>query len=224
MDGKKLIFIVILLFEISESIFSQKPNFQFKDGDLLFQDLDCGELCTAIEKVTTGFKNAKLSHIGIVFKDINKKVFVIEAIGKSVHINPIDTFLIRSTDENNNPKIMVGRLKPVYSYLIKDALKKAKELVNFPYDDEFLLNNNKYYCSELIYEIFKYANGGKDFFKLKPMTFKDPATGDFFPAWIKYYENLNISIPEGEYGLNPGSISLSEKIDIIEIFGKIDGM
>ena len=48
------------------------------------------------------------------------------------------------------------------------------------------------------------------------MTFKDPTTHQFFPAWVDYYKSLNMDIPEGKPGINPGSISTSNKIIIIE--------
>ena len=49
------------------------------------------------------------------------------------------------------------------------------------------------------------------------MTFKDPETKEFFPAWVAYYAELGEAIPEGESGLNPGSISRSQKIDILSV-------
>ena len=57
--------------------------------------------------------------------------------------------------QNNNPKVIVGRLKPEYSNLIDDAIIFLKSKLGVPYDDLFLLNNDSYYCSELIYEAFK---------------------------------------------------------------------
>jgi hypothetical protein len=69
----------------------------------------------------------------------------------------------------------------------------------------------------LIYEAFKQANNQNDFFELEPMTFEDPKTQNFFPAWIKYYKELNTEIPEGKEGINPGLISRSNKIQIIKI-------
>jgi hypothetical protein len=77
------------------------------------------------------------------------------------------------------------------------------------------LKNGKWYCSELLYESFKEANNNSAFFKLEPMTFKDPKTDTFFPAWVEYYKQLNAEIPEGEAGINPGLISRSSKIQII---------
>lgn len=222
MRGKNFFLVLFWFTGILPTIFSQEVKFKFKEGDFLFQDLDCGDLCTAIEKVTPGYKNYKFSHIGLVYKDNKRDFYVIEAIGKGVCLTPLDSFLLRSTDADNNPKIMVGRIKQEYSYLTKKAINKALKLLNYPYDDEFIINNNQYYCSELIYEVFKYANKGKDFFILQPMTFKDPETKEFFPAWVDYYRTLKKPIPEGKPGINPGQISLSNKIHIIEVLGIIN--
>jgi hypothetical protein len=50
------------------------------------------------------------------------------------------------------------------------------------------------------------------------MTFKDPATKEMFPVWVEYYENLEMSIPEGALGCNPGGISRNEKLKVIASF------
>jgi hypothetical protein len=86
-----------------------------------------------------------------------------------------------------------------------------------PYDNDFIINNGRWYCSELIYAAFKHANAGKTFFPLKPMTFKDPKTNQFFPAWVKYYKALNEPIPQGKPGTNPGLISRSSKLHIVDM-------
>lgn len=88
--------------------------------------------------------------------------------------------------------------------------------IGIPYDDEYLYENKKYYCSELIYDCFLNAYG-KPFFKLFPMTFKAPNSNAYFDVWEDYYQNLNIAIPEGELGCNPGGISTSKKIKILGI-------
>ena len=63
-----------------------------QNGDLLFQDMDCGPICNAIEEVTEGFDGHDFSHIGLV--TIQKdSIFIIEAIGKDVHLTPLATFL-----------------------------------------------------------------------------------------------------------------------------------
>lgn len=182
-----------------------------KTGDLLFQNLDCGPLCDAIEAVTDGYHHQKFSHIGLVYIK-NDSVYIIEAIGKDVHLTPLQEFISRTPH-----KTIIGKLKQKYQYLIPAAIQEALHNIGIPYDDAFIYNNGKYYCSELIYDAFKKANYNKPFFKLGPMTFKDLKTKSFFPAWIDYYKELGISIPEGEAGINPAGISKSNKIKILNL-------
>ena len=51
-----------------------------------------------------------------------------------------------------------------------------------------------------------------------PMTYKQPGTNDFFPAWVEYYNELGKPIPEGLPGCNPGGMSVSDKIEIVGIY------
>ena len=194
-------------------------NFELKEGDFLFQDLDSSPICDAIELVTPGYNGANISHIGMLIQD-GAKLKVLEAIPPKVILTEIDSFLQRSTDENKSPKVFVGRLKDQYKNSIEGAILFAKKQVGIDYDDVFLLNNNRYYCSELIYESF-----AKDsVFELQPMTFINPDNSDTLQAWKDYYSNLKVKIPENQPGINPGIISLSEKIEIIHIYGQLQGM
>lgn len=170
-------------------------------------------MCDAIESVTAGYKGMPLSHIAIV--EIAKgNIQVVEATGKNVHKTPIDTFLKRIVDSNGKQKVIVGRLKPSYIKLIPKALKFCNKQPGKQYDDAFLPNNDKYYCSELLYDAFKYANDGKAFFSLQPMTFKDKKTKKYFPVWVDYFADLKMEIPEGIDGCNPASIANDAKIEI----------
>jgi len=103
-------------------------------GDLLFQDLDCGPFCDAIEKVTTGYQGTSLSHVGIVAKDNDGNFIVIEALLTGVGVTPLDVFLNRSLDTKYRPKVAVGRLKQEYRHLIPVALEQAFALDGRPYD------------------------------------------------------------------------------------------
>lgn len=193
-----------------------------KEGDLLFQDLDCVPLCDAIEKVTSGFKGAKFSHVGIAARDADGHFVVVEAVSNGVQVTQLQTFLNRSFDAKGRPKVVVGRLKPAFSCLIPLALKEAFALEGMPYDKTFVIGNQDYYCSELIYEIFLRANN-VPLFTLQPMTFKDRDTGATVPAWREYFSELGISIPEGQPGINPGGISCSPAVTIIHAYGIPDG-
>lgn len=192
-------------------------NFDFQNGDLLFQDIDCGALCDAIETVTPSVNNKHFSHVGIVYKSADS-VYIIEAMGKDVHLTSLSVFLNRQLDNRGNPKVVVGRLKEAYRRLNSLALGYALQQRGIPYDEEFIYDNGKYYCSELVYDAYKFANNGRAFFNLYPMTFKDPATDKTFGAWKDYYEKRSMKIPEGKPGCNPGSIALSANVAIVASF------
>ena len=202
--------------------FEQKDSFHLKEGDLLFQDSDCGPFCEAIEKVTIGVNHAKFSHIGLVVKNQNGELVVLEAISKGVIETPVRSFLTRSFDTDNNPKVVVGRIKTGNAHLIRPAIDSARLRTGKAYDEIFDINNDEYYCSELIYLAFKEANGGHPLFKLEPMTFNDPDTNEPFPIWVDYYKKLGVAIPEDQPGLNPGSISRSDCLEIVHYYGQPD--
>lgn len=202
----------------SAHAYAQSENgFSFKTGDLIFQDLDCGGLCDAIEAVTPVLGNKHFSHIGLVYNR-HDTTYIIEAIGKDVHLTLLDSFIFRQINTSGQPQIVVGRLKKQYQLLNAKAIKFALKQIGKPYDDEFIYNNGKYYCSELIYDAYKAANKNHPLFTLSPMTFKDPTTNTTNTVWADYYQKLGKEIPEGKLGCNPGSIATSDKIDIVAYF------
>ena len=227
-------YITLILIIFSSCVAEKEKEFQLQVGDFLFQDLDSSPLCEAIESVTPGYNNGNFSHVGIIIKGgdpilqnvdskFEEKYFynlqqdykVLEAIPAEVTTTRLDSFLNNSLDSLSNPKVIVGRLKVEYRYLIKDAIRFLNGEIGVKYDDEFLLNNEKYYCSELIYEAFK----KEDVFELAPMNFMNKEN-KIMPIWQNYYDKLNMKVPQGELGINPGLMSISNKIDIIYDFTK----
>lgn len=212
---------LFLLFVLQMGI-SCSPDFKLMEGDFLFQDLDCGEMCKAIEEVTLGIDGARLSHVGLVVSD-NDTLKVVEAISAGVVLTPIQKFINRSYDKEGNPKILVGRLKPEYQHLTPAAIQNLNKYYNAPYNNSYLMGNNSYYCSQLLYIIYKAANKGNEVFTLNPMTFKQPGKTSFYPVWVEHYNSLGIAIPEGEPGINPGGMSTSSFIEIVHAMGKPEG-
>ncbi|MBM4037368.1 MAG: hypothetical protein FJ290_02540 [Planctomycetes bacterium] len=198
-------------------------RFRPEPGDLLFQDLDAGPLCDAIERVTQGWRGAKFSHVGIVGRPANGQATVIEAAGGGVRTVPLQAFLDRGRDALGRPKVVVGRLRPRHRPLIPAALGAAERLIGRPYDKLFVVGNDAYYCSELVYEAFRAAGGGQPLFELSPMTFRDPDSGATLPAWADYFGRLGARVPEGEPGINPGGISRSPALRIVHVYGTPSG-
>lgn len=181
-----------------------KKYFTLQPGDLLFQDLDAGPLCDAIEKVTSGYEGASLSHVGIAAKLEDGRFVVIEATAGGVDTVPVRQFLKRNLDENRQPKVLVGRLEPEFRYLIPAAIRYAISLKGKPYDKVFDCSNDAYYCSELVYCSFRKANGGKPVFEMQPMTFIDPDTGETFRTGRDTSENLEYLFLRDSLGSTQG--------------------
>jgi len=111
-----------------------------KEGDIVFQ--------------TTASRQAPLvalatcshyTHCGVVvFKD--GQPYVLEAITPVVTLTPYKKWVNRGIGK-------VCHKRRVFKD--KDIKIKYKKFLYTPYDLQFKFNNGKYYCSELVYEIYK---------------------------------------------------------------------
>jgi hypothetical protein len=71
--------------------------------------------------------------------------------------------------------------------------------------------------------MFKYANGGVEYFKERPMSFRDSVTGEIHPGWIEYYARFGMEVPDGQPGSNPGDLSNDPRLEIYLVQGNISG-
>ncbi len=191
-------------------IFQALP--QLQEGDLLFQDLDCGPLCDAIEAATEGVEARDFSHVGIAAR-VHGRMMVVEAFGTAVQAIDQDAFFLRSG------KVVVGRPLRTHRRVARRAAQDAVNFMGIPYDDAFLPDTAKLYCSELVALSYERANHDVPFFAAPSMTFKDPRTNLYFPAWVRYYAELELPIPEGQPGCNPGGLSREPALTIVSDTG-----
>ena len=198
------------------------PAFQPFPGDLLFLDLNCFAGCDAIEVVEPGVYGARISHVGIAL-NVGGVPYVVEAFPPEVRLTPLKVYCRRSVDEKARPRICVGRLVAEKRHLIPAAIDHAVSLRNLPYDQVYLTGEDAYYCSELVIDAFKYANGGRELFDEKPMSFRDPRTGEVLEYWTKYYAYFGRTVPEGEPGSHPASMSRSPFLQIVARMGALAG-
>ena len=114
------------------------PIEEVKEGDVIFQTSQSQQ--SPLIQIAT---RSSISHCGIIVMK-NGKPYVLETL-KTLVVTPLDKFIARGEggkywlkrSNKENIKIEYG------SYLGK------------PYDLAFKFDNDKFYCSELIYDIYK---------------------------------------------------------------------
>ena len=127
-------------------------NNEIKSGDLIFHIFFSGQ-SKAIQLAT----NSKYSHCGIIYKE-NGKFYVFEAI-QPVKTTPLDKWISRGKDSH----YVIKRLKNADEILTKETLQKMKnegeKFKGKNYDLTFEWSDDKIYCSELIWKIYKRSTG-----------------------------------------------------------------
>lgn len=200
-----LLFILNVIISCKSSVISG-----LKNGDLLFVTAKETGLSGAINNVTQKQKNASFDHIGILEKT-KDGTFVLHAAPKDgSQKQKVEDFL--KDQANEEQRVVVYRLKPEYQRTIPTAIEKGNSMIGKPYNSNYILDENSYYCSDFIERAFR-----KDhIFKLEPMTFIDPKTGKTNTFWKEFYAKKNLKVPEGELGCNPNGLAASDKIERIK--------
>jgi len=189
-------------------------------GDLIFTQT--GSATNAISAVTQGYKGARINHVGILIETQLGK-FVLEAFPPEVRLTSIKVFINRSKDASGYPRFLAARLEQEHRGLISEAIAYGLKQRDIPYDRRYITDEAALYCSELIVDMFKFANNGIEFFKESPMSFRDFETGEVHEYWVRYYNYFGMDVPEGEPGSNPGDISRDSKLHIYDVVGEITG-
>ena len=119
-------------------LYGAAPRSDWKEGDIVFQ-ISKSEQSPLIQYAT----GSPWSHCGIVVKK-DGRFYVLEA-SNVVKLTPIDTWCGR------------GRFSSVKKRRIldKDVKVRYSKYLGKPYDLAFKFDNGKYYCSELVWLIYK---------------------------------------------------------------------
>lgn len=178
-----------------------------KNGDLLFVTAKETGLSGAINNVTQKQKEASFDHIGIAEKE-NNHWYVLHAAPKGgSQKQDLASFLKDQSDDGQ--KVVIYRLKSEYQKSVPAALKNAETMLGKPYNFNYILDENSYYCSDYIERAFR----ENKIFKLEPMTFIDPKTGEINEFWTEFYRKKNLDVPEGKPGCNPNGLAASDKLE-----------
>ncbi len=174
-----------------------------RNGDLLFKVAGDSAPSKAIADATAWHDSVKFSHVAIVATE-NGKPYVIEATGKKgVTRTEWDDFMASAPRIGEKAGVVVMRVTADFS--AEDAVERAEGHLGEEYDWSYCPDNGKMYCSELVYESFRKADG-TPLFTAKPMNFRD-SKGDMPRFWVELFEKLNEPIPEGVEGTNPNDMS-----------------
>jgi len=195
-----LIILTLILFTACDETQNQKLH----NGDIIFQDSPSSQ-SKAIKLAT----HSKYSHVGIVYIK-NGKTYVYEAVGPV-----ISTPLARWIKNGVNSKYVVKRLKNNTVLTQKSLIemqKVAKTFQGKPYDALFGWSDNRIYCSELVWKIYKRALGielGK-LKKLKSFDLSHPVVKK------KLKERYGNNIPLDEDVIDPQGIFDSNLLKTVQ--------
>ncbi len=201
---KTLCYVLIVVLSIS---CTSMP--QIESGDIVFRGALSSNLSEAINEVTQTEKSTNYTHIGICAIEDGNVIVYHSDLGKGVVKEPLESFLSSEDSVGHNADLY--RIKNRDPKQIENALSIAKSLIGKPYNTTYILEDEGYYCSEYIYEVYKTDS----IFKLEPMSFKNSETNTFHKGWIEHYKNLGIAIPEGKLGCNPNGMANSDALEFI---------
>lgn len=123
-------------------------NREIRNGDIIFQ-ISKSSQSLAIQLAS----KSKYSHVGIIFKNKNK-YFVFEAT-RTVKLTPLGEWI----KKGEKGHFVIKRLKFSDKILTDQALTKMRKVgerfKNKLYDSYFEWSDDKMYCSELVWKIYK---------------------------------------------------------------------
>lgn len=205
----KRIFFAIILMQISNIAYAA-----FLPGDILLQSAKCGVFCDSIRATT----HSQIDHAAIVIvpPQTQRLAFgskgaamdgeIIEAWTPIAKKTPLSEFLSR-----DDGKYIQLRLKPEYRDKISmdDVINVAKSYIGKDYDYKFEENEDKIYCSELVYKAYeKGAN--------IPVG-KIQKISDFDKKYAKGYwtEHFHGKIPWERRVISPAGLLMTNKFDVV---------
>lgn len=178
---------------------------EIKSGDIIFQTSVSGQ-SKAIQLAT----HSKYSHCGIVYKN-GENYFVYEAI-EPVCLTPLNKWIARGSGGH----FVIKRLKNSDEVLTTPVLNKMKTVGDRfkgkHYDLYFEWTDDRIYCSELIWKVYKEATG-LELGKLEKLKNFDLSS---FAVKEKMKARYGNKIPMNETVISPESIYNSELLTTIK--------
>lgn len=176
-----------------------------KEGDILFQETG-GEQGKAIKLAT----KSRYTHVGVVL-NYEGELLVLEAVGP-VKKTKLKDFIGRGI----NKHYVIKRLKNAEDKLTDDNITKLKEegdkYIGLPYDIYFGWQNDRIYCTELVWKMYKEVLGielGR-LGKLKDFDLSS------FAVRLLMFKRYGLKIPYNEPVIAPSTMFDSKELETIE--------
>ena len=198
--------ILVLFFVLLVYACSASAQYVPQDGDIIFQT----SLSSQSYAIQTATKS-RYSHVGIVYLNQGAP-YVYEAVGP-VKTTPLDQWIKRGEKGH----FVVKRLKNANDVLTGKAVERMKSLgaryEGKPYDLTFEWSDDRIYCSELVWKIYKQALNIEigTLQKMEDFDLSDPKVR------FKVKERFGDNIPLEETVISPASIFNSSQL--IQIHG-----
>lgn len=190
--------------EIAENSLTES-NHNYHNGDIIFQTSKSSQ-SKAIQLAT----NSKYSHMGIIYEN-DGQFFVYEAV-QPVKLTPLTEWINRG----ENGHYVIKRLENADQLLTSSTLTKMKQIgeqfKGKAYDIYFEWSDDKIYCSELVWKIYKQATD-IEIGELEQLSDFD-LTNDIVKTKMK--ERYGDNIPMNEKVISPAAMFNSDKLVTIE--------
>ena len=177
-----------------------------RDGDILFQTSRSGQ-SLAIQRAT----HSPYSHVGVIlYRD--GKPFVFEAVA-TVRFTPLDTWIARGDGHRYVVRRLKRSLQPAEVQRLREA---ASGYAGRLYDLYFEWSDERIYCSELVWKMYRDATGLEigTLQKLRELDLTDPAVK------AKMRERYGKDIPLEERMISPAAMYDSELLKSVDVAGR----
>ncbi len=169
-----------LLSEISVSNQVSNKTFENKNSQLLvnpefsfnsFEDLKSGDIIisrgnafTSAAIARIGIDDSQFSHMSFVYKDEDGKLFTTEA---HIEVGSVATEFIHHMNQKNARSVVYRHLDTALAHRaakhmflkVKEFSKNNKSNINYDFGMDYK-SNDELFCSEVVYDGFKYASLG----------------------------------------------------------------
>jgi hypothetical protein len=190
---KKILITIFVLLGLLSC--SPRSEYQPQNGDIIFHTSKSSQ-SLAIQKAT----KSKYSHMGIIYLKKGTP-FVFEAVGP-VKFTPLRDWVARGKGKHYVVKRLANAKEVITKEVVNRMLAVGASFEGKPYDAYFEWSDDRIYCSELVWKIYKQALN-LEIGKLQTM-----AEFDLSDSLVqkKIRERFGNSVPKDETVISPAAI------------------